>query len=148
MVTLYIPVPPNQDGGIGQVYVQHLKLFNNTVRRKCPWHSFLKEFSKAITLWTKEGYQTSVLGDLNEHINSKKTEAYSSKIGLRDLPNKKHGKECPAITIININKKAVDGIWGTIGLRIKKCGYLLFHLGIKYYHQLIWIKIANFVALG
>ena len=42
----------------------------------------------------------------------------------------------------------MDGIWGTIRLTIKKGGYLLFHLGIKSDHRIIWTKIANYVVLG
>ena len=78
----------------------------------------------------------------------KKLESYFSKIGLRELITEKHGKKFPATKTRNKNHKAVDGIWGTIGLSIEKVGYLPYHLGIKSDHCLIWFKIETSVALG
>ena len=61
----FIPVPPNQGGGTGSVYEQHLALLNNTGRREFPRHSFLLEFAEAISTWSKEGDQIIVARDIN-----------------------------------------------------------------------------------
>ena len=89
-----------------------------------------------------------MVGNLNEHINSKKVESYLAKIGLRELVSEKHGKKGPATTTRNRNHKAVDEIWGTICLSIKKGYYILYHLDITSDHHLIWVEIATSDALG
>ena len=48
IATLYIPVLPNQRGGTGSLYEQHLTLFNNMGRIECPRYTFLLDVSKAI----------------------------------------------------------------------------------------------------
>ena len=75
-------------------------------------------------------------------------EGYFAKIGLRELIKEKHSKKGPATTRKKQNHEAFDVIWGTIGLSIKKCGYLPYHLGIKSDHRIIWVKIETSVALG
>ena len=73
--TFYRPVPPNQCGGTGSMYAQHLTLFNNTGRIECPRYAFFLDFAEEISIWSKEGDQIIVSGDLNEHINSEKVES-------------------------------------------------------------------------
>ena len=48
IATLYIPVLPNQRGGTGSFYEQHLNLFNNMGRIECPRYTFLLEVLEAI----------------------------------------------------------------------------------------------------
>ena len=61
----------------------------------------------------------------------KRVKSYFAKIGLRELITENYGKKGPETTIRNKNHKAVDIIWGTIGLSIKKGDYLPYHLSIK-----------------
>ena len=122
------------------------------VRILSPRHAFLLEFVEVISTWSKEGYQIIVAGELNEHINSKKVESYFVKIGLREIISEKHRKKGPATkttttTTRNRNIKAVERIWGTIGISIDKCVYLPYHLVIMSDYCLIWFKIPTSVAL-
>ena len=57
------------------MYAQHLTLFNNTGRIECPRYAFFLDFAEEISIWSKEGDQIIVSGDLNEHINSEKVES-------------------------------------------------------------------------
>eukprot|EP00957_Ditylum_brightwellii_P187111 14251546-Ditylum_brightwellii.AAC.1 len=48
----------------------------------------------------------------------------------------------------NKSKRLVDGIWGTMGIKIEEGGYLLFHEGIKSDHRLLWIRIQLAYVFG
>ena len=64
---------------------------------------------------------------MNEYIQSKNVQLFLTKIGLRVLILKKHGKQGPATTRANIKNQALDSLWVSPGLSFKEGGYILFH---------------------
>eukprot|EP00957_Ditylum_brightwellii_P118020 9001148-Ditylum_brightwellii.AAC.1 len=61
---------------------------------------------------------------------------------MRELITEKHGVEKCATTKGNKLRKAVDGIWGTLGVQIDAKGYLPFHTGFQSDHRLLWIRVS------
>eukprot|EP00957_Ditylum_brightwellii_P203034 15332944-Ditylum_brightwellii.AAC.1 len=53
-----------------------------------------------------------------------------------------------ATTQGNKSKRAVDGIWGTMGIKIEEGGYLPFHECIMSDHRLLWIRIQLAYMFG
>eukprot|EP00957_Ditylum_brightwellii_P020613 1554566-Ditylum_brightwellii.AAC.1 len=59
---------------------------------------------------------------------------------MRELITERHSKGL-VTTISNQSGEAVDGIWGTVGIKITAGGYLPFHYRILSNHRLLWVKI-------
>ena len=54
----------------------------------------------------------------------------------------------PGTTIDNKKQQAIDGIWGSQGIKVSQVWYLPFHLGPTSDHRLLWVKIPHLFAFG
>ena len=67
---------------------------------------------------------------------------------MKELITNRHSIGKCATSKGNKSIKAVDGIWGTRGIKIEDGGYLPFHTGIVSDHRLLWIRISLKYVFG
>ena len=101
----------------------------------------MQDVQSAIVEWKKDGDQVIVMGDLNEYINSNSIKIFFDRLDMQELIIERHGENGPATTRSNKSNEAVDGMMGTLGLKIIAGGYLPFHHRVKSDHRLIWAKL-------
>ena len=68
------------------------------------------------------------------------------EIGIYKVVISNHGGESvPATCATNKQRKPIDSIWTSPGLKVLRCGFLPFHdvFGFQSDHRLIWADICN-----
>eukprot|EP00957_Ditylum_brightwellii_P211960 15366810-Ditylum_brightwellii.AAC.1 len=146
IVTFYRPCRPTN--GAGSVYSQQLAHFHKLGSYVCPRNAILVDLREDIEKWKQDGEQVILMGDLNEYVGENNVRTYFQQLGMRELITEKHGLQKCATTRGNKSKQAVDGIWGTMGIKIEAGGYLPFHTGIASDHRILWIKVVLSYIFG
>jgi hypothetical protein len=74
------------------------------------------DIKEKVEEWLKKGDQILVMGDFNKYIHKNSMVQFFAKLRMRELITERHGKG-PATTMSNKSGEAVDGIWGTVGIK-------------------------------
>eukprot|EP00957_Ditylum_brightwellii_P055774 4226618-Ditylum_brightwellii.AAC.1 len=126
-ITFYCPNIPSSKG-TGSAFAKQVKFFEDRGRTADPREEILKDLKELIKECKKNGEQIFLMS-------------------ITELITKLHVLG-PAITQCNTIGEAIDGIWGTAGIKITEGGYLPLCFGYKSDHHLIWGKFSIEYTFG
>ena len=100
-----------------------------------------------IGVWKNLGDSVVVMGDWNEDVESRQFTERRDLLGLKDimLDNLEDGERAP--NTYSRGKQPIDTILATIGVEVRKTGYLLFGEGIGD-HRALFADIVISSVLG
>ena len=135
VVSLYCPCERRAGHSKGlSVYDQHLKCFNTDKDDMEPRQAFIEDFETELVMWLESGDQIVVGGDWNHNIFTeppqRSIEAMLQSHGLHNMIFQLHNPDnFPSSSgHTTVNKRTVDGIWGTVNLVPSPCGQAIFQL--------------------
>lgn len=110
--------------------------------------AFREDFKAELATWIQAGDQIVVGGDVNESVFHHTILDMFQEAGMRNLIFDVHGSRNAPKTYYNTAEgRVVDGIWGTPGIQVHRCGYL--EPGdFPGNHSLLWVDISYSSALG
>ena len=146
VVSIYQPC--ESKASPGSVYNQHKRYFleNNDTRN--PRAAFLEDLDDELTTWMSSGDQILIQGDVNESVFHPSITSLFARHQMRNLIFDRHdASQAPKTYFRSSEGRIVDGMWGTTGLAVERCGYL--EPGdFPSDHSLLWVDLSYHNALG
>ena len=113
-----------------------------------PRTAFQEDFAAAPQTWMAMGDHIIIGGDVNEHVTHDSVTSFFSTFQMSNLIFCRCDSSTAKHTYFRSPKgRAIDGLWGMSGLKIRRCG----HLEPKDFtgdHSLLWVDIAHDDSLG
>ena len=130
--------PCDNTSGNNTVILQQSRYLQAKQIEECPREIWLKELGTFITNKIQDGHQIVLLTDMNDSVVScKRLQAWSSKIGIREVVSLTSSKEIPTH---QRGRKALDGIYTSYSLQTLKAGYFPFGQ-IQSDHRALWLDL-------
>ena len=145
-VSMYQPC--TNKNGEQSVYAQHKSHLQTLNDDRDPRKAFMEDLKMELTEWIDQGDQIVVGGDMNESVFHESITSLFDTFNMRNLIFDMHDPaHAPKSYFRTTEGRIVDGLWGTPGIHVERCGYL--EPGdFPGNHSLMWADITYESALG
>ncbi len=146
IVSIYQPC--TNKNGEQSVYAQHKTHLQTHNDDRDPRKAFMEDFQLELSEWIDQGDQIVVGGDVNESVFHRSITSLFDTFNMRNLIFDMHDPtHAPKSYFRTTEGRIVDGLWGTPGIHVERCGYL--EPGdFPGNHSLMWADITYESALG
>ena len=107
---------------------------------------FITDLCAALGSMQDEGYHVILGIYANDDVRDGAVSAALADTGILEAVVSNHKrKSVPATCTRNTQRKPIDSIWSSPGLKVLRCGFLPFHeyYGFDSDHILIWVDLCN-----
>jgi len=136
--------------GCLSVWSQHKAYFQSINDDRDPRDAFMQDLEKEAKTWLELGDHIIIGGDVNDDIfGDDIKKLFRDELHMKDLIYSCHPQsEAPATYVRNGNRKTIDGLWGTQGIKVHACGYIESEFFFPGDHATLWADIYIESALG
>ena len=145
VISIYRPCSSKEENSVFQQQKCALQELNDD---RNPRDAFLEDLREELRSWCDAGDQLVVGGDVNESVFHHSITNLFNEFNMRNLIFAVHDRTNAPQSYFNTTEgRIVDGLWGTAGLQVTKCGYLEPRDFVGN-HSLMWADISCDNALG
>ena len=140
--------PCHNPDGLHTVWSQQARYFKDheDIQEPDVQALFIRDLCKFLGDLRDDGHNVVLGMDANDDVRDGKVTKALMEIGMYEAVVSNHGGESvPATCATNKQRKPIDSIWTSPGLKILRCGFLPFHdvYGFQSDHRFIWADICN-----
>ncbi len=128
VVSFYRPCKSN---GETTTYAQQKEYLQSNNSDKCPRQAFMEDLDAELSKWIDSGDHIVLGGDINAHLLDDEVVTLMDKHNLRSLLAERYPiEDIPAHFTCGTDpnqtgrSKVVDGLWGTPGVEVARCGIM------------------------
>ena len=145
--------PCHNPDGLHTVWSQQARYFkeHEDIRDPDVQALFIRDLCKFLGDLCNNGHNVVLGMDANDDVRDGKVTKALMEIGIYEAVVRNHGGESvPATCATNKQRKPIDSIWTSPGLKVLRYGFLPFHdvYGFQSDHRLIWADICKENMLG